>query len=529
MKNILLFIIAGFLLKGSFAQSVTKTFDIKKRYLNIPIQKSENRIKTYFLKGADTITYAVIRIADTKPDYWVYTDVSAFIGQKITIKFEGNARGIESIYNADVMIGSDSLYKEKLRPQFHFTTQRGWINDPNGLVYQNGIYHLFYQHNPYETEWENMHWGHAISNDLLHWKELPTALFPDKLGTIFSGSAVIDKQNDAGFGKNALLAFYTTAGKSMAQNVAYSLDSGKSFVKFAGNPIVGPDRDPKVFWHQPTKRWVMALYNENTITIYNSIDLKKWVEVSKNKGFYECPELFELDVDGNANNKKWVMYAASGTYMIGGFDGKKFTPTSGKFYYNWGTQYAAQTYNNTPDNRRIQIGWGRHEMPGMPFNQQMLFPNQLSLKTTPQGLRLFCEPIKEISQLHGKSYAFKNIKAPELNKYLDTIRGDLFHGIMDVELDKGLGIELYFRGNPILYFDGNFNRFNGAPYVCDGAPGSMRFTIEFLIDKNSVEGYVGGGKLFISDMLHIKNNQGLQLIGDIKVHNFKLYEMNSIW
>jgi sucrose-6-phosphate hydrolase SacC (GH32 family) len=368
-----------------------------------------------------------------------------------------------------------------------------------------------------------------VSKDLLHWEELKDALYPDTLGTMFSGSAVVDKDNTAGWGKNTLVAFYTAAGKKMTQNLAWSTDNGRSFTKYNGNPLLGPDRDPKVFWHEPSKHWVMVLYNENHIAIYRSKNLKQWEYRSQTKGFYECPEFFELPMDGNTQNRKWVMYGASGTYMIGSFDGSQFTPESGKYFYAWGSQYAAQTYNHTPDGRRIQIGWGRIDQPGMPFNQMMLFPTQLSLRTTREGIRLFCEPIAEIKNLHTKSHTWKDLNEKAINEKLRDIHAGLLHVKMDVELDKGLGLEIHYQGNPVIYYDGNFNRFNGAPYICE-QPGSFRFTIEMLIDKTSVEGYIDHGKLFIAEGLKpAKSGDGLRIRGDVKVHSFELYELKSIW
>jgi sucrose-6-phosphate hydrolase SacC (GH32 family) len=387
---------------------------------------------------------------------------------------------------------------------------------------------MFYQHNPFERDWENMHWGHAVSNDLVHWKELPDALYPDSLGTMFSGSAVVDKNNDAGWGKNALVAIYTAAGKKMTQNLAYSLDNGRTFKKYEGNPVLGADRDPKVFWYEPTKTWVLVKYNVNYNEIFNSKDLKHWTYKSKVDGFYECPEFFELAVDGNPKNKKWVMYGASGTYMIGKFDGAHFVPESGKYMYTSGSLYAAQTYNNVPDGRRIQIGWGRIDQPGMPFNQLMLFPNELTLKTTREGVRMFCVPAREISNLHTQKHEWKNATVDEVNKGLSQLTGELYHGVLDFELDKGLGMELHFRGNPIVYYDGNFNTFNHINYINED-PQHFRFRVEFLIDRTSVEAYMGNGKLFLSDALKHSSDKGLKLVGDIKVHSLELYELKGIW
>ena len=314
--------------------------------------------------------------------------------------FSRQVKGIDSIYQADRFAGEDSVYREPNRPQFHFTSRRGWNNDPNGLVYLDGEYHLFYQHNPFETQWENMHWGHAVSPDLLHWKELDDALFPDRLGTMFSGSAVVDRDNTAGWGRNALVAAYTAdkAGREV-QCIAYSNDKGRSFTKFEGNPVVGETRDPRVFWYEPNKEWVMALYKIAGISFFTSKDLKSWKEESHINGFYECPDIFALPVDGNPDKKLWVVHGGSGTYMVGDFDGRKFTPRYGKYRTTYGAYYAAQTYNDTPDGKRVQIGWGQIEHAGMPFNQMMLFPTELTLRTTNEGVRLFSEPIDAIRAL----------------------------------------------------------------------------------------------------------------------------------
>ena len=512
-----------------FAQTTSLSFRIEKRYINIPVEAKSARQRVVFDLGNGDSTAAVIRVATSKPDYWVWRDVSALKARTITIRFSGQVDGISRIHQDDKFPGQDSLYRESLRPQVHFSSQRGWNNDPNGLVWHDGEYHMYYQHNPYEREWENMHWGHAVSKDLIHWEELPAALFPDTLGTMFSGSAVIDHQNSAGFGKDALVAIYTAAGKRMTQNIAYSLDRGRTFTKFSGNPLLGPDRDPKVFWYAPGKHWVMALYNENYVAIYNSTDLKKWTYKSQVKGFYECPELFELPVDGNPAQRKWVMYAASGTYMIGRFDGAVFTPEKGKYHYHTGVMYAAQTYNNTPDGRRIQVGWGRVEAPGMPFNQLMLFPQALTLKTTSEGVRLFCNPIPEISTLHLGHHDLSGLTVAAANERLKSIKSDLIHAVMDIEIDKGLGLELFYKGNPILYYDGNFTKFNGVPYDSE-KPAAFRFQIEMILDRTTVEGYVDGGKLFVAEALRpAKSTSGLELRGDLKIHRLDLYELGSIW
>ena len=525
------FLSAGMMYCGeTLAESIVREYSIEKQYLNFPVEMKQDRQRVAFVSNEDTLTCSVIRIASGKPDYWVFKDVSSLNGRKLKLVFSDPVAGIDMICQSDRFAGKDSLYKETNRPQFHFTSRRGWNNDPNGLVYLDGEYHLFYQHNPYEINWQNMHWGHAVSRDLLHWEELNDALYPDTLGTMYSGSAVVDRDNTAGWGKNALVAAYTAAGKQRTQCVAYSLDNGRTFTKYGNNPVIPDgDRDPKVFWYEPGGHWVLALYVDNAVAIYNSRDLKHWEYMSRTKGFYECPELFELPLDGDRNNTKWVMYGASGTYIIGSFDGKRFTPEQGKYYYSWGSQYAAQTFNDIPDGRRIQIGWGRIEQPGMPFNQMMLFPCELTLRTTREGVRLFCVPVREISDLHDKKYAWRNVTGDEINNELRDIHADLLHLSMDVEIEHGLGLDISYKGSPVLNYDGNFNRFNGAPYICD-EPGSLRFTIELLIDRTSVEVYIGGGKLFISEGLKGGNSSdGLKIDGSVRIHSCELFELKSIW
>jgi fructan beta-fructosidase len=228
-KSLILLFNTLWLVPGIYAQNPVSEFSIDKQYLNIPVNMKQERQKVWFLMGRDTMTYADIRISDSEPDYWVFKDVSELRGKKLKLVFSKPANGIGKIFLSDRFAGQDSLYREINRPQFHFTSRRGWNNDPNGLVYRNGKYHLFYQHNPYETQWGNMHWGHAVSKDLLHWEEMNDALFPDPSGTMFSGSAVTDLNNTAGWGENALVVFYTAAGKEMTQNIAFSTDEGNKF------------------------------------------------------------------------------------------------------------------------------------------------------------------------------------------------------------------------------------------------------------------------------------------------------------
>ena len=339
--------------------------------------------------------------------------------------------------------GRAGYYREQHRPQYHFTPESGWMNDPNGLVYYQGEYHLFYQHNPASTVWGPMHWGHAVSRDLVHWEHLPIALYPDSLGYIFSGSVVIDENNTSGFAppgstEKALVAIFTyhnmeyeRAGRQdrESQAIAYSLDRGRTWTKYAGNPVLPNKgdvdfRDPKVTWHEPTKRWIMPLAVGDYLEIFVSPDLKKWEYAStfgKNEGahggVWECPDLFPLLTREGA--EKWVLIqnmgrgavnGGSGTqYFIGSFDGRTFkndNPPQKTLWLDYGADnYAGVTYFNAPDNRRILIGWMSNwfdyaqSTPTSTWRSSMTIPRDLWLQYTPEGYRLFQKPSPELKSL----------------------------------------------------------------------------------------------------------------------------------
>lgn len=525
----------------SFAQL---KINITKNYLNLPVSHQMKRDKMTFHTDGEAPLSVAIRLAADEPDYWVFRDVSHLKGQTLSIAYEGDGRGLKKIYQDDEIAGQDSLYKEKNRPQFHFTTRRGWINDPNGLIFHDGEYHLFYQHNPYERDWENMHWGHAVSKDLVHWKELPTALFPDDLGTMFSGSAVIDVNNTAGFNKGntaAMIAAYTAAGpQKQVQCIAYSLNNGRSFTKYSGNPVIdskakwnsNDTRDPKVFWYAPGKHWVLVLNERDGHSIYNSSNLINWEYKSHVTGFWECPELFELAVDGDAKNTKWVMYGASGNYMLGSFDGKKFTPEAGKYQYTFGKMYAAQTFTNIPDGRRVQIGWGRITQPVMPFNGMMLLPTELTLRSTKNGARLFSNPVKEIKQLFTKEQEGNSLTADKASEMLKTFNGaDALRIKTTIKLSHATDAGLRFNGQKILDYDLNGNTLNGVFYSPNDMT-SMQIEADIFIDKTSVEVFVDGGALYYSmeRELATNNKEGFRFWGNnIEVKNLEIYRVKSIW
>lgn len=395
---------------NAFTQEIK--LNITKPYLNLPIAK-QAKINLVKLKVNGSIKREFpAQIAGDTVNYWTFIDVTEFMGQTITLDCPVSSKALSRIYQDTQINGSDSLYQESHRPQYHFTVKRGWCNDINGPVFYNNQYHLFWQFFPFGLEWNTgyMYWGHAVSKDLLHWEELAPALMLDHLGSPWSGSAIIDKKNDGGWGKDAMVLYYTAYdfhSSKQVQCIAYSNDEGKTFKRHIENPILDSNeemntthtRDPKVFWHQPSKHWIMVLFEKDGMSFYNSKDMKSWEKQSHFEGLHECPDMFELPVDGDVKTKKWILHGASADYFIGRFDGKVFTPESDKLRYaeggnsRWGDHlYAALSFENMPDDRRVQIAWGRIDHPGMPFIHAMLFPTEFTLKTTTQGIRLFANP-----------------------------------------------------------------------------------------------------------------------------------------
>lgn len=517
---------------------------INKKYLNLPVSHKQDRGKMTFSAEGHPDLSVVIRLAPDEADYWVFKDVSDLKGKTITIRYEGNGKGLNNLFQDDVIAGQDSLYKETNRPQFHFTTRRGWINDPNGLLYYAGEYHLFYQHNPYEREWENMHWGHAVSKDLIHWEELPDALYPDYWGGMFSGSAVIDYYNTAGYNKGkspAMIATYTAAGTDkQVQCIAYSLDKGRTFSKYEANPVIDSrhiwnsqdTRDPKVFRYSPGKHWVMVLNERDGHSIYTSSNLKDWKYESHVTGFWECPELFELPVDGDPANTKWVMYGASGTYMLGSFDGKVFTPEKGKYQYATGAMYAAQTFTNMPDGRRVQMGWGRISHPGMPFNGMMLLPTELTLRTTKDGPRLFSVPAKETEALFTPVRNWQHLTSAKANENLKAFDdADCLRIKTTIQLSHATEAGFNLFGQRMVGYDMNFNTINGVFYSPQDMT-SMELSADIYIDRTSIEVFIDDGAYSYSmeRKPDSNNKEGFHFWGNnIEVKELQVFSAKSIW
>ena len=440
----------------------------------------------------------------------------------------------------------DSLYNETHRPQFHFTPKRNWMNDPNGLVYYKGEYHLFFQHNPKGIKWGNMTWGHAVSPDLVHWEQLEHALAPDELGTIFSGSAVVDWNNTGGFQRgdeNVLVAFYTSAGKPFTQSIAYSNDRGRTWTKYEKNPVLGhvkgSNRDPKVIRHKPTRKWVMALFLDgNDYALFGSFNLKKWEHLSDIRlpGASECPDLFELPIDGDFRNTRWVFWGGNSGYAIGTFDGVTFEPESEVLRAELGANgYAAQTYSDIPeeDGRRIQISWMRGgKYPAMPFNQQMSFPVELSLRTFPEGLRICRQPVENVELLHDRVHTWEHYALvagqpliPETDSELFDIRAEIGadHATAFGVLVRGLDLHCNVKDKTLSFFG------KTAPLN----PVDDRIRLQILVDRTSLEVFGHEGKVAMSFcFLPEAADHNLEFYakdGTVDILSLAVHELRSAW
>lgn len=528
---------------------------VEQRYLHLPVKNTAAKSWMQLLVDDQSVREFEIALADQSPDYWVFIDVEPWKGKALTLDVERlpfGSQALAAVRQSDRLPDAESIYREPLRPQFHFTSRRGWLNDPNGLVYYQGEYHLFYQHNPYGTPWGNMTWGHAVSTDLVHWRELPHAIHPDRLGTIYSGSAVVDHRNTSGFrtGNEApIVCFYTSAGSHarppvpFTQSLAYSNDRGRTWIKHPGNPvlehIVGSNRDPKVFWHEPTRRWIMALFLDGQhYALFGSRDMKQWERLSDipDPGGSECPDLFELSIDGDAKNRRWVFWAGNGNYLIGQFDGTTFTQESGPHAARFGANdYAAQTYSDIPpaDGRRIQFSWmSGGKYPDMPFNQQMTVPRVLTLRSTDEGVRLFIEPVKELESLRAARQHWADFVLPDSNSALQLASGELFDIETEIEVGDAARIVLDIRGHQVEYLA------KERQLAALGSKAPLPLTdgqikLRILIDRTSVEVFANDGRVCMASCF-LPDPQNLRIRiyadgGTARARTLTVWELKSIW
>jgi len=536
-----------------------RTMKIAKRYLLLPVRNAAP-VRTITIDidppppagshpARDKRAHIFqIPLAERDPDWWAFLDLSEYKGRTATIRVNGMVRGthgMKALELSNKIRNLQPLYDETLRPQLRFSQKRGWNNDPNGMVYYDGEYHFFWQSNPFGLPWANMYWGHAVSKDLVHWTELKPALRPWAMARAhcFSGSAAVDVNNTGGFqtGKEkVMIAAFTDTGAG--ESIAYSNDRGRTFTYYKGNPIIRHGgRDPKLIWYTPPGGgkgwWVIGVYDGHggaNIAFYTSTDLKKWTFRSRLYGYYECAEVFELPVlakDGKPTGEtRWVAYAADARYAIGSFDGKKFTPDhKGKHGVHWGGYYASQTFTQAPGNRRIQIGWARIGMPGMPFNQAFSLPTELTLRKTADGVRMFAEPIRELDGLHGRKHTFKaGALTKDATKTL-AVKGQLFDIRVTFEPGTAKSVELAFGPTRVTY-DAKRHVLNGMPLK----PVDGKIHVRVLVDRPMVEICGNRGRVYRTDARPGAGKEipAIRLTargGTATLVEGVVYEMKSIW
>ena len=508
-----------------------KRIQTTNKYVLLPVEESENLAHIRVIKDNNVVKEFNCKLAVNKVDYSVPLDVSEFGGDVLLdIQFTGEKKNTGSIQyftcwkELKETNSFDTSNREKYRPLYHHTPPYGWMNDPNGIFYKDGVWHLYFQYNPFGSQWENMNWGHSTSRDLIHWTYEGVPIQPDALGVIYSGCCVVDKDNVAGFGKNAVIAFYTSAGTSQTQSIAYSLDNGKTFTKYAGNPIVTsnvPDfRDPKVFWNEDTQLWNLILAAGQQMSIYSSKNLKDWTFEShfgegygNHDGVWECPDLIKM---GN----KWVLlcninpggpYGGSATqYFVGHFDGHKFTcesaPTVTKWLDYGKDQYATVTFNNAPNGRIVAIPWmsnwqyGNH-VPTLQFRSANGLPRELglfsyqgesyiSVKPSPEVFKAFSN--KTSTKLQPASYIeVTNIKG---NASITLKNNQNEEVVMVYDAKKGT-FSMDRNQSGVSEFSSEFKTITTSPTY--GAISGL----QIFVDKSSVEVFDVDGKMAMTNIV----------------------------
>jgi len=513
-----------------------------RKYLHVPVRNGARVRRVSVAAGGTVVREFDVELADGEADWWAPLDVTAWKGQTLRVSVDrlpGGSRALAAVTTGDGLKGAEALYREPLRPQLRFSARRGWLNDPNGLVYAGGEWHLYFQHNPYGTGWGNMHWGHAVSTDLVHWQELPIALYPPRHGDwAFSGSAVVDRDNTSGWKKgdaDLLVAAFTSTGRG--ECIVYSTDRGRTWTEYEKNPVVKhAGRDPRLLWHAPSRRWVMAVYDEadgkRWIAFYTSPDLKAWTSRSRIEGFYECPDLFELPVDGDPTKRKWVLTAADSDYLVGTFVGATFTPETAKLRGSPGPVfYAAQTFSDAPNGRVIQVGWLRAPSPGMPFNQAMSVPLELRLVGTPDGPRLAWAPVKELEALRAGSRKFGPLDLGTGDDPLKGLAGELLEIRADIVPKEKAVVTLTVRGVPIVYDAGKAElTVAGQTAKVPLRGGRLRLTV--LADRTVFEVFAADGLVYLPVAVIPKADaRGVSLTaaGGARVESVEVSELKSVW
>ena len=529
------------------------------RYLLLPVEEKADMAHVRVIKDNNVVQTLNTRLAVDKVDYYVPLELKG--SHLLDILFRGDRRtkgALSELACWREMKYSqtfDTTNREAFRPIYHHTPAYGWMNDPNGMFYKDGVWHLYYQYNPYGSQWENMTWGHSTSRDLIHWEAQPIAIAPDALGSIFSGSCVVDKDNTAGFGKNAIIAYYTSAGESQTQSMAYSTDNGRTFTKYSGNPVLTaavPDfRDPHLFWHEPTRRWIMILAVGQEMQIFSSANLKQWTMESRfgaeyggHGGVWECPDLFQLPVRGTGQ-QKWVLvcninpggpFGGSATqYFVGDFDGHRFTCESSPKVTKWldygKDHYATVTFDNAPNGRRVAIAWMSNwqyanEWPVKQFRSANSIARELDLFV--DGSETYCgvAPAKEMLAMRGKT-----VKQPtEACEIVVGVRGSA-----DITLQNAKGEEV------AMHYDAHKQEFtmdrtrSGNTAFSEAFPctttapthGQLK-QLRIFIDRCSIEVFDADGRMAMTNLVFpsepynsLKVKGGKAVVYDLNMKNEK--------
>lgn len=486
------------------------------------------------------------------------------------------------------LLGTPVKQVEPYRPQYHFSPLANWMNDPNGLIYANGEYHLFYQYHPEDIVWGPMHWGHAVSKDLVSWTHLPIALYPDELGTIFSGSAVVDVKNTAGFGPGAMVAVFThNVSEKQMQSLAYSLDNGRSWTKYEGNPVLPPPnnlrnfRDPKVIWYDDGNgegHWVMMVTGGSIILFFTSPDLKNWtasggfgLTYGETAGLWETPDLFELPVDLGPETR-WVLtvgvqnnapMGGSGMqYFVGKFDGQTFTSENSKETTLWADYgadfYAAQGWTDAPDGTAVWAAWMNNwqyaeRIPTSTWRGALTLPRTLSLRTTPDGIRLVQKPVAALETLRGESWSWEGEMVTAVSLQLKNISGSLFEIIADFPVSPNMnssrfGLRLhtgpdeyttigYVTREQKVFVDrtqSGANDFSDAfsgVHIAPLPPEDGVVRLHIFVDSSSVELFANEGLVTITDQI-FPGSDALQFElftdgGDMVINRLTIYRLNN--
>ena len=529
------------------------------RYLLLPVEEKAEIAAIRVMKENNIVQTLNVRLAVDKVDYFVPLELKG--SQLLDIFFRGDRRTKGALSELacwremKYSNSFDTSNRERFRPLYHHTPTYGWMNDPNGMFYKDGVWHLCYQWNPYGSMWENMTWGQSTTHDLIHWEAQPTPIVPDGLGTIFSGSCVVDKNNTAGFGHNAIIAYYTSAAENQTQSMAYSTDGGRTFTKYNGNPVLtstAPDfRDPHLFWHEETQRWIMLLAVGQEMQIYSSANLKQWTLESRfgseygcHAGVWECPDMFRLPVRGTGQ-QKWVLlcninpggpFGGSATqYFVGDFDGHRFTCESRPEVTKWldygKDHYATVSFDNAPNGRRVVIAWMSNwqyanEVPTRQFRSANSIPRDLDLFT--DGSETYCGvmPSEEMQALRGKT-----VKQPtEACEILVNLKGTA-----DVTLSNAKGEQVtmhYDAQKQTLAMDrtksGDVSFSEAFPCVTTAPTHGQLRQLRLFVDRCSIEVFDADGRVAMTNLVfptepynNIKVKGGKATVYEVKVNSEK--------